>query len=190
METGQEPHHWEWYWTEGEMFPGSDWGTVLPETNIKKKSQVPPSEHDLFFRDGRQCVKVFGPGSPGSPMHAVLSQAVPSLQVGRRYRFVVPMYVDVFRWEGEKVPPGDDWAAEVRLGVMSADATWPEGVVSLTEPPWNGSNTPNFYLSTHDFSFDFIASETEMIVYVEVWAKWADLTNGFFMDDLKLIPLP
>jgi hypothetical protein len=29
-----------------------------------------------------------------------------------------------------------------------------------------------------------------MKVYVEVWAKWADLTNGFFLDDLKLVPLP
>ena len=123
-------------------------------------------------------------------MYAALSQRVSGLEVGRAYRLTAPIYVDVFTWEGAKVPPNDPWAAQVRLGAAPTNATWRDEE-SISYGPWcNGDNTEDFYLAYNEYHHQFTAEASEMRVYVEVFAKWGLENNGFFMDNVRLLPLP
>ena len=187
MAIGQMPNDWAWHWVDNEILPGSDAEAAAPEANVKSKDQFPPGERDLFVLDGWHCVKVF---KSGAPMYAALSQDVTDLEIGRQYRFIVPVYVDVFSWEGEKVPPNDPWAAQVRLGVGPPDATWRDEESVSYGAWWNGDNTEHFYLAYNDYSLEFTAEASEMRVHVEVFAKWGLENNGFFLDDVRLLPLP
>jgi hypothetical protein len=187
IEIGQVPNDWAWHWVDGETLPGSDDPALAPETRVLPQDHVPEHERDLFFLDGWYCVKVF---KGGAPIYAALSQDLSGLEAGRQYRFTVPIYVDVYFWEGEKVPPADPYAARVRLGVAPTDATWrDEGAISYGQW-WDGSTTADFYLAYHDVAFDFTATDSKMTVYVEVFGKWGLDNNGFFMDDLRLQTLP
>lgn len=184
---GQVPEDWEWHWVDGEILPGGDDPALAPETRVLPKSQLPPAEQDLFILDGSYCVKVF---KSYAPIYAALTQDLVGLEVGRRYRLSAPIYVDVFNWEGGKVPPADPSAAQVRLGVAPADATWRDQDAISYGPWWNGDNVTDFYLSYNDFDFEFTATEAEMTVYVELFARWGLENNGFFMDDFELFLLP
>jgi len=187
VDIGQAPNDWEWHWVDGEVLPGSDDPALAPETRVLPKDHLPPHEQEVFILDGWYCVKIF---KSYAPIYAALTQDLSGLEVGRQYRLVAPIYVDVFNWEGGKVPPSDPSAAQVRLGVALPDATWrDEEAISYGEW-WTGANTADFYLSYHDFAFDFTATESEMTVYIEVFAKWGLENNGFFMDDLELLLLP
>jgi len=184
---GQEPNQWDWHWVDGETLPGSDDPARAPETRVLPREQLPPYERDLFILDGTYCVKVF---KSYAPIYAALSQDLSGLKVGRRYRLSAPVYLDVFNWEGGKAAPDDPSAARVRLGAGPTGATWRDEEAISYGPWWDGDSVADFYLAYNDYDLEFTATDAEMTVYVEVFAKWGLENNGFFMDDFKLFLLP
>lgn len=186
ISIGQVPNGWEWHWVEGEeAFEGVY--PVAPETRVLPRDQLPPEERDLYVLDGSYCVKVF---KAEAPIYAALSQDISGLEVGREYRLRVPVYVDVFEWEDAKEPPDDPSAAQVRLGVSPMGAAWRDEDAISYSGWWDGLNTEHFYLSYNDYHFEFTATESEMTIYVEMFAKWGLDNNGFFLDDVELFLLP
>ena len=98
--TMQVPNGWEIAWMAGDIPPGGSQAADKPETRVLPQMQVPEHERPLFYKDGNYCLKIFWT----TPVYATLYQDI-DLEVGRRYRFVVPIFVDVYDWEGEKVIP-------------------------------------------------------------------------------------
>lgn len=184
--TQQAPNNWKLHWTEGEQMGDANNVTARPESRVLPKKQVPPEEHSQFFWDGDYTLKIFW---AKSPIHAGVSQDVGGLEVGREYRFVVPVFIDTFEWDGEKVPPSDPFAAEVRLGAGPAGANW-QDAAAINFSNWaNATNTSNFYLSRSTLQFTFVATAPEMSVFVEYKSKWGLDNSGIFMDALRLEPL-
>jgi len=184
--TQQAPNEWRLHWTEGEAMGDASNVTARPESRVLPKSQVPPEEHSLFFWDGDYTLKIFW---AKAPIHAAISQDVGGLEVGREYRLVVPVFVDTFNWDGEKVPPGDPHAAEVRLGAGPVGVNW-QDASAINFSNWaNATNTTPFYLGRNTLQFDFVATAAQMTVFVEYTSKWAIDNNGIFMDALRLEPL-
>ena len=99
------PNGWRMHWLDGVAFDGTD-GVVAyrPETVVWNIQDAPPAERSLFFRDGSFTLKLF---KPWAPLFVALSQEVSGLEVGRNYRIVAPIYVDIVEsYEGGKQPPG------------------------------------------------------------------------------------
>jgi hypothetical protein len=183
--TGQVPNGWRFLWLDGVTFPGSTDIALAPETNVIEKSRVPPAERTLLFRDGSQNVKAF---KSFTPMYGALIQDVSGLDVGRNYRLVVPIFVDVYQWSDGKVAPGGD-AARVRLGAGRQDAAWRDENAIDYSQWWDGTNRSNFYLQFSDYIFDFEATEPQMTIYIEMAAIYGMDNNGFFIDDVALHPI-
>lgn len=185
--TQQCPDGWRMHWTEGEKTTGGS-KTVRPESRVLPKGQVPPDEHNLYFWDGNYTVKIFW---SDYPIHVAMSQDVSGLEVGREYKFVVPVYVDTFDWDEEehkKKAPGPH-AAQVRLGAGPKGANWrDEEAINFSN--WaNGASMPPFFLTRTTLQFKFVATASEMTVFVEYTSKWGLDNNGIFMDALRLEPL-
>lgn len=183
--TGQVPDGWRCLWLDGVTFPGSADIALTPETLVMQKSRTPPEEHSLLFLDGSQSVKAF---KSFAPVYTAFVQDVNNLDVGRRYRLVAPIFVDVFDWEAGKVPPGGD-AARVRLGAAPVGAAWRDEEAITYSEWWDGTNTSDFYLQYSDYTFDFVATESEMTIYIEFAGVFGMSNNGFFLDDVALHPL-
>jgi tetratricopeptide (TPR) repeat protein len=182
--TGQVPDGWRFLWLDGVDFPGSTDIALAPETVVGQVSRTPPDERSLLFRDGSRHMKVF---KGFAPMYGAVVQDVTGLDVGRSYQLVAPIFVDAYAWEGKKVAPGGD-AARVRLGAAPTGANWlDETAISYSEW-WDGTNTANFFLQYSDFVFDFVATEPEMTIYIEVAGIFGLSNNGFFLDDIRLYP--
>jgi hypothetical protein len=158
---------------------------LAPETNVGQRARTPVEERDLFFRDGSQHLKVF---KGFAPMYAAVVQDVSGLDVGRRYRIVAPIFVDMYAWEGRKVAPGGE-AGRIRLGAAPQGAVWrDEGTITYSDW-WDGSNTSGFFLQYSEFTFDFEATQADMTIYIEMAAIYGLTNNGFFLDDVALHPL-
>lgn len=184
--TQQCPNDWRLHWTEGEAAGDANNVTARPETRVLPRIQVPPDEHSLYFWDGDYTLKMFW---AKAPIHIAISQDVGGLEVGREYRFVVPVYVDTFIWDGGKIPPNDPHAAQVRLGAGPAGVNWRDAS-AINFSQWaNAQNTSPFYLSRTTLQFSFVATNPEMRVFVEFDTKWGLDNNGIFMDALRLEPL-
>ena len=184
--TQQAPNEWKMHWTEGEQMGDANNVTARPESRVLPKTQVPPDEHNLFFRDGSYTVKIFW---AKSPIHVAMSQDVSGLEVGREYRFVVPVFIDTFEWDGKKMPPSDPFAAEVRLGAGPTGVNW-QDAAAINFSNWaNASNTSGFYLSRSTLQYTFEATAPAMTVFVEYKSKWGIDNSGIFMDALRLEPL-
>lgn len=184
--TQQAPNEWEMHWTEGESMGDANNVTVRPESRVLPRTQVPPDEHDIFFWDGDYTLKMFW---AKAPIHVGISQDVSGLEVGREYRFVVPVFVDTFEWDGQKVAPSDPFSAQVRLGAGPVGANWQdEGAINFSN--WaDPTNTSPFYLGRTTLQFNFVATAADMTVFVEYASKWGLDNNGIFMDALRLEPL-
>jgi LysM repeat protein len=182
----QMPNNWGLKWVDGAKVPGSNTNAARPETRVLPRSQVPENEQPLFFRDGSYCVKIF---KGGRPIYTSMYQDVNGLEVGRRYRLVAPIYVDVYNWENKKVAPADPYAAMVRLGVGLAGANWKDANSVTYSGWWSGENVSSFYLAYNEYSFEFVATAPQMTVYVTMLAKWGIDNNGFFLDGFGLYPL-
>lgn len=183
--TGQVPDGWRCLWLDGVGFPGSADIAFTPETTIQQISGVPQRERGTLFRDGRQSLKVF---KAYAPIYAAVVQDVSGLDVGRSYQLVVPIFVDVFSWEGEKVAPSGE-AAQIRLGAAPTGAAWRDETAVNYSDWWNGLNTANFYLEYSDYVFEFEATEPQMTIYIEMAGIYGMSNNGFFIDNTALYPI-
>lgn len=97
------PTGWRMHWVDGQPFPGSNGNAARPETVVWNIKDAPPNEQTLFFRDGSYALKIF---KGWAPVYAGLSQDVSGLEVGRRYRLAIPIYIDIVEtYEGGKKSP-------------------------------------------------------------------------------------
>ncbi len=186
VDVGQVPNGWELNWLANTEHPETGAYISRTESRVLPVLQVPVRERDLYFRDGTYCVKIFW---ADTPIYVALSQKVSNLEVGRKYRFDVPIYGDTFQWkeeEGGKVPPPDPFTARVRLGVGTAGSTWLDMGAIHFGGSWSGEY---MYLQYNVYSMEFTATEPEMKLYIYMDTKWGGLTSGFFLDGLGLYAL-
>ena len=87
------PDGWRMHWSnrESNIFDGYA-ETARPETVVWDIAGAPDHERSIFWKDGIYTVKIF---KGWAPMWAAMSQEVSGLEVGRRYRFVVPIFIDI-----------------------------------------------------------------------------------------------
>lgn len=182
------PNGWRMHWLDGVPFPGSDNNAARPETVVWYIQDAPLSERAVFFRDGSYALKVF---KGGLPMYAALSQDVQNLEVGRRYRLVAPVYVDIVeRWDGtQKVYASDPDAGMVRLGAGPVGAPWLDMAAISYSGTWTAASVSPFYGAYPVFVYDFTATQANMTVYVEFGSRNSYANNGFFVDTLGLYTL-
>lgn len=106
------PNGWRMHWSNREKIFGGEWDTTRPETIVWNIKGAPPGE-EFFWKDGAYTMKIF---NTWAPLWAAMSQDVEGLQVGRKYRLSVPIYIDVFEdyENGQKIPESDRGRCPVR----------------------------------------------------------------------------
>lgn len=182
VEIGQTPNGWRWHWLRDVTMPGGTAPVLRPESRVLSSSYIPAHEQH-FIRSGNYCIKIF---KDKAPIYIALSQDVNGLEVGRRYRFIAPVFVDTYDWQEKKVVPGDPYAANVRLGAGPVGGAWRDENTIAYSGWWNGNNVNPFFLAYTEFTYDFVATAPQMTVYVEFYSKWGLANSGAFMDDMKL----
>lgn len=183
------PDGWELHWLDGVPFDGTfENPAARPESVVWLISDAPANERTLYFRNGSYTLKLF---KSWAPVWMALSQDVSGLQVGKTYRFVVPIYVDVFSdyQNGTKIPPPPEYmqATKIRLGASSVEADWFQDSAFTYSRWWTGADTSPFYMAYNTYSFDFTATQANMTVWVEMVSSYPAFPNhGFFLDALEL----
>lgn len=119
-----------------------------------------------------------------------LSQEVSGLEVGRNYRIVAPIYVDIVEsYDGGKQPPGArPDAGFIRFSVGPAGSGWRSAGLTYS-PTWGADNVGGFYLNSINYIWDFTATAETMIVFLEMGSKAPFINSGFFMDGVGLYAL-
>ncbi len=183
------PDGWRMHWSnrESNIFDGYE-QTARPETVVWNIAGAPASERDLFWKDGSYTVKIF---KGWAPMWAAMSQDVAGLEVGRRYRLVAPVYIDIVAEyvKGQKVAPQDGRQGRVRLGASPVGAAWRDEANINYSGWWTGENISPFYQAYPTFIHEFTATAPEMTVWIEVASNYPHLNNGFFIDTVGLYAL-
>lgn len=183
------PNDWRMHWSnrESNIFGGYA-ETARPETVVWNISGAPDHERDLFWKDGNFTVKIF---KGWAPMWAAMSQDVGGLEVGRRYRLVAPVYIDMVAEyvRGQKVAPVDGRQGRVRLGASPVGAAWRDEANINYSGWWTGENISPFYLAYPTFIHEFTATAPEMTVWIEVASNYPHPNNGFFIDTVGLYAL-
>ena len=182
------PNGWRMHWLDGVAFDGTD-GQVAyrPETVVWYIEDAPPAERSLFFRDGSYTLKLF---KPWAPLLVALSQEVSGLEVGRNYRIVAPIYVDIVEsYEGGKQPPSArPDAGFIRFSVGPTGSGWRTAGLTYS-PTWGANNVSGFYLNSINYIWDFTATSESMIIFLEMGSKIPYVNSGFFMDGVGLYAL-
>ncbi|WP_420640722.1 SdrD B-like domain-containing protein [Candidatus Leptofilum sp.] len=182
------PNGWRMHWLDGVAFEGTD-GVVAyrPETVVWNIQDAPPAERPLFFRDGSYTLKLF---KPWAPLFVALSQEVSGLEVGRNYRIVAPIYVDIVEsYDGGKQPPGArPDAGFIRFSVGPTGSGWRSAGLNYS-PTWGAANVAGFYLNSINYIWDFTATSESMIIFLEMGSKVPFVNSGFFMDGVALYAL-
>ena len=182
------PNGWRMHWLDGVAFEGTDGRPAYrPETVVWNIADAPENERDLFFRDGTYTLKIF---KSWAPMYAAISQDVKGLEVGRKYRIVAPIFVDVVeKYEGgQKVAPYND-PGFVRFGAGKLGATWRDASQINYSPYWSAANVNPFYLTMNIYIWDFVATEPDMTIFIEMGSRYPWPNNGFFLDGVGLFAL-
>ena len=182
------PNGWRMHWSNGETnIFGGDAATARPETVVWNIADAPPNERSLFWKDGSYTVKIF---KGYAPMWAAMSQDLSGLQVGRRYRLVAPVYVDIVAgYEGgQKVAPADPRQGRVRLGAGPVGAPWRADNIDYSGW-WTAETINPFYLAYPTFIHEFTAASADMTVWIEVVSNFPHPNNGFFIDAVGLYAL-
>lgn len=183
------PNGWRMHWLDNVPFEGTNGlPAYRPETVVWNIQDAPENERSLFFRDGVYTFKVF---KGHAPMYAALSQDVNGLEVGRKYRIMAPIFVDIVAdYEGgKKVPPWDGSHGFVRFGAGPAGAPWLDTSQITYSPYWTAENVNPFYLTMPIFVWDFVANSPNMTIFLEMGSKYPHRNNGFFMDGVGLFAL-
>ncbi|WP_420629319.1 SdrD B-like domain-containing protein [Candidatus Leptofilum sp.] len=182
------PNGWRMHWLDGVAFEGTD-GVLAyrPETVVWNIQDAPPAERPLFFRDGSFTLKLF---KPWAPLFVALSQEVSGLEVGRNYRIVAPIYVDIVEsYDGGKQPPdARPDAGFIRFSVGPAGSGWRTAGLTYS-PTWGAANVAGFYLNSINYIWDFTATSESMIIFLEMGSKVPFINSGFFMDGVALYAL-
>ena len=100
------PNGWRMHWLDNVTYPGA-WDNLpayRPETVVWNSQGGVPAGEEILWRDGIYNLKIF---KSWAPVWAALSQDVTGLEVGRQYRLVAPVFVDIVKEysAGKKVPP-------------------------------------------------------------------------------------
>lgn len=182
------PNGWRMHYLDNVPFDGSTGNAARPETVVWFKGDAPPDEQGLFFRQGNYALKVF---KGGLPVYAGLSQDVSGLEVGRKYRLVAPIFIDIVeRWEnGAKIAPGKLSSGVVRLGAGPVGSPWLEMSAINYSGFWTAETISPFYQAYPVFVYDFTATSSDMTVYIEMGSRDSYANNGFFIDTPGLYAL-
>jgi LysM repeat protein len=168
----QIPNGWRFEWDQGPTGWGNNPWDVYnrPEVRVLNRAYLPPSEHNLFILQGNQTVKAFKGMSPIS--YRLLTEV--ALPAGT-YRLTVRFVPDlVMGYEnGQKVPPSDPSAGEVRLITPGGGSVW--------FPANQGGQAQTL-------SHQFTLSQPQTVTVGGAFrARYAISNNGFFMDDWSLV---
>ena len=175
------PNGWRMHWSDKELIFGGEWPSARPETVVWNATGGVPAGEEIFWRDGIYTMKVF---KAYAPMWAALSQDVENLEVGRKYRMVVPMFVDIFEdYEGgRKIAPFNKDNGKVRLGASPVGAAWRDENAIKYSGWWTANSIDPFYLAMPTFVYDFVATQPNMTVWIEMASSFPYMNNGFFYD--------
>ena len=183
------PNGWRMHWSNGEsnIFDGYA-ETARPETVVWNIAGAPDDEKSLFWKDGIYTVKIF---KGWAPLWAAMSQEVSGLEVGRRYRLVAPIFIDIVAdyGEGGKIPPADGRQGRVRLGASPLGAAWRDESSIGYSGWWTGENVYPFYQAYPTFIHEFTATAPDMTVWIEMASNYPHINNGFFIDTVGLYAL-
>ena len=183
------PNGWRMHWSnrESNIFGGYA-ETHRPETVAWNIADAPLAEKDLFWRDGSYTVKIF---KGWAPVWAAMSQDVSGLEVGRKYRLVAPVYVDIVAdyAGGAKVPPYDGSQGRVRLGAGPVGAAWRDEANINYSGWWTGETISPFYFTYNTYIHEFTATAPDMTVWIEMAGNYPHPNNGFFIDTVGLYAL-
>jgi hypothetical protein len=181
------PDGWVMHWSDGEsqIFDGYA-VTARPETVVWNIKGAPAGDEG-FWKDGIYTVKIF---KSWAPMWAAMSQDVSGLEVGRKYRLVAPIFVDIVAdYKNGKVPPVDGRQGRVRLGASPIGAAWRNESAIAYSGWWTGETMSPFYQAYSTFVYDFTATAPDMTVWIEMASNYPHPNNGFFMDAVGLYAL-
>lgn len=179
------PNGWRMHWLDNVAFEGSE-GVVAyrPETVVWNIEDAPQNERALFFRDGSYTLKIF---KGWAPMYAALSQDVSGLTVGQTYRISAPIYIDlVSDYTNGKVPPPRADSGFVQFGVAPTGTAWLDFANINYSGYWTAETIAPFYLSQPIFVWDFVATASDMTIWIEVGSRHPYRNNGFFIDGVGL----
>ncbi|MFN2136247.1 MAG: SdrD B-like domain-containing protein [Candidatus Promineifilaceae bacterium] len=183
------PDGWVMHWSnrESNIFDGYA-ETARPETVVWNISGAPAAERSLFWKDGIYTVKIF---KGWAPLWAAMSQDVSGLEVGRRYRLVAPIYIDIVADydNGKKVPPSDNRHGRVRLGASPVGTAWRDEANINYSGWWTADTVSPFYLAYPTFVHEFTATAPDMTVWIEMASNYPHPNNGFFVDTVGLYAL-
>lgn len=183
------PNGWRMHWSnrESKIFDGYA-ETARPETVVWNVSGAPADEADVFWKDGIYTVKIF---KGWAPLWAAMSQDVGGLEVGRRYRLVAPVFIDIVADYdgGKKIPPSDNRHGRVRLGASPVGTGWRDEANINYSGWWTADTVNPFYQAYPTFVHEFTATVPDMTVWIEVVSNYPHPNNGFFIDTVGLYAL-
>lgn len=181
------PNGWRLVWSNQEKIFGGQWDTTRPETVVWNITGAPAGE-EFYWRDGSYTLKLW---NTFAPLWTALTQDVEGLEVGRKYRLAVPIYVDVFEdfKDGRKVAPERKDTARVRLGAGPVGAAWRDENAIGYSGWWTAESIANFNQSYSTFVHDFVATQPNMTIYIEMASTYPYRNNGFFFDAPSLTAL-
>jgi hypothetical protein len=140
-----------------------------------------PEGEEIYWKDGVYTMKVF---NSWAPMWAAMSQDVENLEVGRKYRLSVPIFIDIFEeFEGgQKIAPWREDTGRIRFGASPVGATWRDENAIDYSGWWTAETIDPFYLAMPTFVWDFVATQPNMTIWIEMASTYPYPNNGFFFD--------
>ena len=175
------PNGWRMHWSDNELIFGGEWPSARPETVVWNATGGVPVGEEIFWRDGIYTMKVF---KAYAPMWAAVSQDVENLEVGRKYRLTVPIFIDIFEdYEGgKKIAPWRKDSGKVRMGASPVGATWRDENAIKYSGWWTADTIDPFYQAMPTLIYDFVATQPNMTVWIEMASSYPYMNNGFFYD--------
>ena len=191
-ETGQVPNEWD---VEYDSYAGGMANPfdpdqvhsrfVKPETNVKRRVDIPANEQSTYILDGDKTFKMFCRGA----FRARMTQVVTNLGEGT-YQLVVPVFVDaVMRYDG----PAKVWADDPRSCLVRVK--YNNGEIALGSPaPWKGyiyrGNGEQWFAlqpgSTNYVMTTFYHKGGDAKIVFHVMMPFALKSNGVFIDAVEL----